>query len=389
MYFDPSTLFVVVVTSTFANAALLGWAWYQNRHERTLKWLAVGYVAAGIGSLFLAGRGMIPEVLTVDIANAVIVYGVGTIWVAARVFDGRPAPQAVPLAGVGIWLVAVQIPAIGDSYAVRVIVAAVLTAFYCAIAARELWLSDGLRSRVPVAAVLVAHAVVVASRIPIALVEAENLTAEFTSQWFAPMTLETLVFVQALALLMVSLTKERAESRLKTMALTDPLTGLANRRAFFADGQRLVAAARRMGQPTALIAFDLDRFKAINDTFGHPFGDAVLEAFALASREGLRAGDLVGRIGGEEFAALLPGADADEAMAAATRVVALFADIVGVADGERVRFTTSAGLAVSKASTQTIEALLISADRALYEAKNAGGNQLRAAEPAMAWRFAV
>jgi diguanylate cyclase (GGDEF)-like protein len=171
---------------------------------------------------------------------------------------------------------------------------------------------------------------------------------------------------------------------LKRMAHTDPLTGLANRRAFFEQGARLVAQGQRIGRPTCMIVFDLDRFKQVNDTYGHPFGDAVLEAFALAAQAGLRAGDLAGRIGGEEFAAILPGADQEEARSAADRVVEIFGETVGVTDEDRERFTTSAGLAVSPASTGTVESLFADADRALYAAKRQGGNQLMIAGPAIA-----
>lgn len=385
MQFDPSTLFVTVVASTIANAVLLGWAWGQNWHERALLWTSIGFLAVGVGNMLLAGRGVLPSIVTVDIANAVILYGTGMVWIVARRFNGRSAPQAVPLAGAAVWLLLVQFAPIGEVYEMRIMLASLVSAAYLMAGAREFWVNDGIRSRFPVAALLAAHSLVVAARIPIAFMEAGTTPSpDFDSPWFTPMALETLVFVQALAILLLTLTKERAEARLKTMALTDPLTGLANRRAFFIDGKRLIAAAKRAGQPTALIAFDLDRFKSINDTFGHPFGDAVLEAFALAAREGLRGGDLAGRIGGEEFAAVLPGADAGAAHGAADRVVSLFADIVGVTADERARFTASAGIAVSLASSESIEALFIAADKALYEAKNAGGNQMRMAAPVLA-----
>jgi len=381
MEFDASTLFVVVMASTFANALLVAWVWLRNSEERSLLFMALGFTLAGVGNVLLAGRDTLPTVASIDLANSLIVYGVAMIWVTARVFNRRPVPWLVPLAGVAVWLGLVQLPPVGDSYAARVIVASAVTTFYCLIGAREFWLQDGLRARLPVIVVLLVHSVVVLARIPIAIIDADNLSTDFTSPWFAPMALETLVFIQALALLVVSLIKERAEAKLRTAAMTDPLTGLANRRAFFNEGKRLIASAERAGQSTALIAFDLDRFKRINDTYGHPFGDAVLEAFALAAREGLRAGDLAGRIGGEEFAAVLPGADAQEARAAATRVMEIFASLVGVEEEDRTWFTASAGLAVSEASAVSIEALFISADRALYEAKHSGGNRLRAAAP--------
>jgi diguanylate cyclase (GGDEF)-like protein len=341
-------------------------------------------LAAALGNMLLAGRDTLPPILGIDIANALIVYGIAQAWVVARVFNERPAPQWIPLAGVVVWLVAAQIPAIADAYQWRVVVASALAASYCIIGAWELWARDGLKSRIPITMVLVFHAVAVAMRIPITLSEAQQGVADLSSPWFTPMALETIVFVQILALLLLSLTKERAEARLGKMALTDPLTGLANRRGFFDQGEMLIAQCRRSHQPTALIVFDLDRFKQVNDTYGHPFGDTVLEAFAIALQAGLRAGDLAGRMGGEEFAAVLPGAAEDEAIHAADRVIELFSETVGIDPGDTMFFTTSAGLAISPLSNDKIRTLLTAADRALYVAKRKGGNLIEIAEKAAA-----
>jgi diguanylate cyclase (GGDEF)-like protein len=379
MVFDASTLFAVNVAVTSANALLLFWCWLQNRAERSLLWISVGYFAAASGNVLLASRDSMPSFVAVDLANALIIYGLGMIWVVVRVFNGRPAPQWIPLTGVALWLLAVRLPAIADSNEWRIVLSSAIIASYCVIGAWDLWVRDGLKSRFPIALTLAAHATAVSVRIPVALIEARRGVFDFGSPWFTPMALETLVFVQVLALLMLSLTKERAEARLSKMALTDPLTGLANRRAFFDQGARLVAQGQRLRRPTSLIAFDLDRFKQVNDTYGHPFGDAVLEAFAIAVQTGLRAGDLAGRIGGEEFAAVLPGADEDEAKHAADRVIEVFAETVGVTEADRERLTTSAGLAVSPVSAESLEALFAAADRALYVAKRGGGNQLRVA----------
>jgi len=384
MVFDPSTLFAVIVAVTLANAVLLLWSWYQNRAELSLFWISVAYFASAIGNVLLAGRDTLPEFVSADIANAFIVFGVAEIWVVARVFNGRPAPQWIALGGVLIWLAAVQIPAIAGANEWRVVIASALVTSFCVIGAWELWVRDGLKSRIPIAVLLAFHGLAVAVRVPVALASARLEIVDFNSPWFTPMALEALIFIQMTALLMLSLTKERAEARLRKMAHTDPLTGLANRRAFFEQGARLIAHRRRTGEPTALIAFDLDRFKQVNDTYGHPFGDAVLEAFAAAAQAGLRAGDLAGRIGGEEFAAILPGADEDEARMAADRVIELFTETVGATALDQMQFTTSAGLAVSQASTETVEALFAAADRALYAAKRRGGNQLGLADSAFA-----
>ncbi len=247
MTFDASTLFVVIVTTALANAVLLLWSWLQNRRENMLLAVAIGYASTAAGNVLLAARDSAPAFVTIDLANALVIYSMGMVWVATRTFNRRPAPQWVPLIGIAVWLAALRVPAIAQAYELRVVVAAVISAFFCFIGARELWVRDGLRSRFPLAVLLVFHAMVILARIPVSM-GGPGTVEQFQGSWFGPLALEALVFVQLVALLVLSLTKERAESRLHEAAMTDPLTGLANRRAFFEHGARLVAEAQRSEQ---------------------------------------------------------------------------------------------------------------------------------------------
>ena len=114
--------------------------------------------------------------------------------------------------------------------------------------------------------------------------------------------------------------KDRIAARYRRASLTDPLTGIANRRAFFQRGERLLTRARFAREPTALILFDLDRFKCINDRYGHITGDEVLISFCRLATSHLRPDDLFGRIGGEEFAGLVPNVGRHDALWLAERV---------------------------------------------------------------------
>jgi len=114
--------------------------------------------------------------------------------------------------------------------------------------------------------------------------------------------------------------KERNERIHKTAATVDPLTGIANRRAVVANGNKVIKTFARPGRPVTALMFDLDFFKAINDRFGHAVGDRVLQVFASIATANLRSTDVVGRLGGEEFAAILPNMDIEGAFAAAERV---------------------------------------------------------------------
>jgi diguanylate cyclase (GGDEF)-like protein len=238
---------------------------------------------------------------------------------------------------------------------------------------------DGIRSRVPLAAALAIHAALSLGRIPFILTDGvPGVTAD--AAWFGLTTLEAMAFIQVTAFLMVLMCKERVENRLRETAQTDQLTGLANRRAFFLRGEAAVAQANRSGAPLAVIVFDLDRFKDINDTHGHPTGDAVLQIFARAALKRLRAADLIARIGGEEFAALLPDTDGAQAAFVALQINQAFEAAVRDLDRTNLAGTASAGVADLSAGARLLVDLLSGADRALYEAKAMGRGQVRQTE---------
>ena len=156
--------------------------------------------------------------------------------------------------------------------------------------------------------------------------------------------------------------------------LTDPLTGVANRRGFFETGERVLKRARFARQPTAFIMFDLDRFKSINDRYGHHVGDEVLIEFCRLATSSLRPNDLFGRIGGEEFACLLPITGRRDALRLAERVRTAFAAAYHTIGEDRLRATVSAGVAIADNSNFDLDTLLKQADRALSHAKSAGRN---------------
>lgn len=166
---------------------------------------------------------------------------------------------------------------------------------------------------------------------------------------------------------------------LQRRATTDALTGLANRRHLVAAIDTEVRRARRTGRALSLAILDIDHFKRINDTHGHPGGDAVLREIAAVLRETTRAGDLLGRIGGEEFAVLMPETDTAQAERACERLrTAVAARTVSLGGTVATRVTVSTGVALLSAS-EAGDQLMCRADKALYEAKAGGRNQVRLA----------
>ncbi len=169
---------------------------------------------------------------------------------------------------------------------------------------------------------------------------------------------------------------EEANARLAALATTDPLTGLANRRAFDEALAREAALARRGNRPVSLVLLDVDHFKAFNDAFGHPAGDAVLRRVADAVRAACRGTDLPARFGGEEFAVLLPATDLGGALALSER----FRQAVAAGPWPVQSVTVSAGVSTFGPGAEDAVRLVEAADRALYRAKRAGRN--RVASPA-------
>src|SRR5262249_19674976 len=160
-------------------------------------------------------------------------------------------------------------------------------------------------------------------------------------------------------------------------ALIDPLTGVANRRAFFDRGDPLLDRVITERQPAALLLFDLDRFKQVNDTSGHQAGDRLLKAFADIAAAWMRPGDLFGRLGGEEFAGLLVTPSLAQALQTAERVRREFEGITSPCPPAAA--TVSIGVAMASDAGWNLHALLAAADRALYRAKAKGRNRV---EPA-------
>jgi len=169
---------------------------------------------------------------------------------------------------------------------------------------------------------------------------------------------------------------KETEEELRRLATVDTLTETANRWHFTEQGERILARHRQKGEPLALLMFDIDHFKEVNDRSGHAAGDEALRALARVCREVLRAGDLIARWGGEEFLALLPGVAEADARNVAERLRRRIEELEITAEGARFGITVSIGLATTAEVSGSLERLILAADRALYVAKQAGRNRV-------------
>jgi len=174
--------------------------------------------------------------------------------------------------------------------------------------------------------------------------------------------------------------RKRAEAELREMATTDFLTGLSNRRHFIARMTDELARLQRLDNlDAAVLMLDLDHFKRINDTYGHAAGDAILKHFAALIRDELRKIDTVGRVGGEEFAIILPGANLEEAKVFAERLRQKVETTPLQLDGKVISFAVSIGITAMKETDASADTAMIRADAALYRAKENGRNRVEVA----------
>lgn len=182
--------------------------------------------------------------------------------------------------------------------------------------------------------------------------------------------------IASLALSQQALETERAHKKqAQAHARTDYLTGLFNRRYFVERVERELAHAVHSREPLSLLMIDIDHFKMVNDTWGHSGGDAVLQHVARLIRDALREHDILGRIGGEEFAAALVGIDKEHALAVAQRIRSTVADaVISLPDGRPIQVTLSLGLTQLQGPDTSLDDLLHKADEALYRAKQSGRN---------------
>lgn len=170
--------------------------------------------------------------------------------------------------------------------------------------------------------------------------------------------------------------RRQLERELKHQAITDPLTGLFNRRHFDELYERERERARRHDAPLTLVMVDLDFFKEVNDRYGHECGDIVLTDVATFLRDGLRQPDVVGRLGGEEFVLLLPDTDTDEARVMIDRLRSHLAERIMEVDGQSVSITATFALTAIRPERDSLNDALRVVDMALYQGKNEGRNRL-------------
>jgi diguanylate cyclase (GGDEF)-like protein len=384
MSLDVGTLFIVATCVTSLLGLFLLFAWMQDR-VRALAWWGAAYLIGGFAVAIWSVDNLISPPLPSGIANALLFIACGMIWNAARVFHGRPVLWGAMSIGAAAWLVASVVPGFAHAAAARIILSSLIIASYTFLTAAELWRErrKTLIRRWPAIFVPILHGAIFLFPVPLAsLLPNDGGVLSLATGWIAVFGLEIMLYVVGTAFIVLVLAKDRTVRQYKVAAATDALTTVLNRRGFLEAAHDLMARRGRDREPVSVLAFDLDHFKSINDRFGHHVGDSALRLFAKVTRTTMRANDVIGRWGGEEFVALVPGGLSD-ASAAAERVRAAFERAAVEFDGNMIAATVSVGVACGS-PTASIEALIARADAAMYRAKINGRNRVEAADEAVA-----
>lgn len=382
MKLDVNTLFTVTIYVEALLGLLLLFAWVQNFSIPALAWWGFSDLMRALSVVLFGLRGSVPDLISIDLANTILFSSFALTWTGARLFDGRGVQPLGLVAGAAIWLVFCGIPGMMELTDLRVLVCSSIVAGYTWLTAYEFWRgrSEPLLSRWPAIFMLFVHGSLFLLRTPLSRVLPWSQDYEvFGSVWLAVLSFEALLFTIALAFILLAMAKERTEFRHKTAALVDPLTGIANRRAFLTEGTQIVRRQSINGCPGAVLLIDLDHFKSINDRFGHAIGDRVLQVFAESASANIKTTDLIGRVGGEEFAAVLYNVDRDRALTIAERIRSAFAAAAVEVDGRPAMATVSVGIVFNEDSTFDVPTLLAQADQALYHAKERGRNRVEIA----------
>ncbi|MEH2606620.1 diguanylate cyclase (GGDEF)-like protein [Bradyrhizobium sp. AZCC 1588] len=378
MSFDTSTLYLfatMVAGMLGAMLVLFG----RQENIPALKWWGTAYLlGASSVAIWTIGGVKLGEPLLLAL-HALGFVACGMVWNAARVFHGRKPNLPGLFLGAIAWVGTVlALPSVNP--AMRLVVGAAIVAIYAGLTASELW-SERRRTmhkRWPAIAVPVMHGCVLALPILLGSLLRPHDETFAGSIWVTAFSIELILYAIGTVFVIFMLVSDRAVTVHKTAASVDPLSGMLNRRGFSEACNRVIEREAAAGRPVTVMIFDIDHFKSVNDRFGHPAGDEILKLFSTVVISNLRISDLSGRIGGEEFAALLPCA-LEEGVIVAERVREAFEASNIVCEEGPVDTTVSIGVAGGPAGTE-LEVLLAAADTALYQAKRGGRNRVEAAE---------
>lgn len=371
-------LFVIIIITCLMMAVSM-WVCTPNKRERGLiKWTG-GLALAAVGFAIFAARGFLPDLLTLPLATAAIMASIILCASAILEFQRQTLTMSwyivPPLVTVVTYFLLLGYPS------VRIVVGGLLFAAVFFVLARQIAILA--RHNALPAYKLIVGGGALGGLFMLGRSVAGYLLGPISPGAAEPDWFWLLTFFAAFTVLVtctigyIMLHKERAEQDVRELAMTDPLTGVYNRRTFFELAEMEFWRALRARSPLSLLMIDLDHFKTVNDVHGHPAGDAVLKHVVAVIADCLRAEDLFARYGGEEFCVLVAGLSRDDALALAERIRRTVEEQAAQIGNVRLPVRVSIGFAtIVPDEHNNISLLLARADEAVYDAKRAGRNRV-------------
>ena len=377
----PTITLLIVISSTVAMAQLMAARRFGGHVGNAMIVWSGGFAMGGLGHVLMLYRG---DFVSRLLANSLIIVGIAGFYVAIKLLKQERYSLGYVLAPIAVFmLLFTYFVQIDNNMPVRVV------AFNLCISAILLPLCHSLFTRVPadrrstywmtgllfswILAVLLIRAVAVLDEHFFHTATIGGTVAP--SMWFTSAFLVTV----AAGLFFMLMASEEFAAQISHLATHDALTDIYNRRAFENLAQQRLTADGRTGSISTLLTLDLDSFKSINDKYGHAAGDKVLVQATRTIVSNLRACDIFGRYGGDEFCILLPDTGAHEALLVGERLRQAVEAMVITVDDVNLTITVSIGMAVDEARKSDLEALLVAADKRLYQAKLQGRNYVRSA----------
>nr|WP_284978527.1 GGDEF domain-containing protein [Arthrobacter sp. fls2-241-R2A-200] len=347
---------------------------YRRTRAPYSGWWSLALLLFPFGAAGYLLDGTTQQVWANPAANSLLVAGAASVWAAARSLSKASPKRWLILPGPAVTAVASALdhPASNDWAGGPVFLGLMCVLF--ALAYREVRSPPAEYAHIQVPLAIAAGFLAAYYLGRWAAFLAEGPHGAVFVQFFGsqPTTFITMLLLVVASFSMAALNNEEVAKDLRIRANRDPLTGLLNRAGFLDLAAGQIQRTNRLGRPASLILADLDHFKTVNDTYGHPAGDLVLQAFAAACNAEVRSGDLVGRFGGEEFIILLPGTGIDTAKTIATRI----SRTLQATDTDSRHPTVSYGIASAGTGTARLEAMIEAADAALYRAKSQGRDRV-------------
>ncbi|NEH59707.1 diguanylate cyclase [Rhizobium leguminosarum] len=377
MMLDYNSLLLALGVSAACLAVTLMGSWLVRRSETVLLTATVGLVLVVSGIFVYSAYVNTPE-KWLGVANFVLFHaGFATIWGAGKQFlTGRLSLLAIAIRALAAMVFSV-VPMLSGYDGLAFIADNLAIALLLFATARQYWLARA-EAPAPLLGITVLYTLTAISFFLCAAVlisDGKLVLGHAPSNWAEDLSLAVCIAgMTGIGALSLALHQWRLAARHRLDAITDPLTGLLNRRALFDQ-----YGTRPMGTTTAVIVFDIDHFKSVNDRFGHAAGDRVLNVFAGELSAHCRTGDTAARLGGEEFVLVLKEIMPGRAELTAERIRRAFEAREIHIDDEVLTCTVSVGVAPGRSKSLDFDTMLSAADKALYVAKRAGRNRVELA----------